>query len=153
MHDGLPDDDARQRGRVMNKLTARKCREMFLHLFGEKRQDGITLKEDLYMQALEIALPVLEQQEMITDSQSVMTDNAEMITDSAESGDGWIEWGGGSQPVGNGRIDLKLRDGLVTRGMPAEYCEWSHDNRHTDIIAYRVIEQQEKASGKHQEGE
>lgn len=47
----------------MNKLTAEKCREMFLSLFGEKRQDGITLKEDLYMQALEIALPVLEQQE------------------------------------------------------------------------------------------
>lgn len=47
----------------MNKLTAEKCREMFLHLFEDKRQDGITLKEDLYMQALEIALPILEQQE------------------------------------------------------------------------------------------
>ena len=113
----------------------------------------LPLSSELHLQAYRIALPVLEQQEMITDSQPVMTDNAEMITDSAESGDGWIEWGGGSKPVGNGRIDLKLRDGLVTRGMPAEYCEWSHDNRHTDIIAYRVVEQQEKASGKHQEGE
>ncbi|UJH95849.1 hypothetical protein [Pantoea phage Nufs112] len=47
----------------MNKLTAEKCRGMFLHLFEDKRQDGITLKEDLYMQALEIALPILEQQE------------------------------------------------------------------------------------------
>lgn len=47
----------------MNKLTAEKCREMFLHLFEDKRQDGITLKEDLYMQALKIALPILEQQE------------------------------------------------------------------------------------------
>ena len=52
----------------MNKLTAEKCREMFFHLFEEKRQDGITLKEDLYLQALEIALPALEQQESTTDT-------------------------------------------------------------------------------------
>lgn len=56
----------------MNKLTAEKCREMFLHLFEEKRQDGITLKEDLYMQALEIALPILEQQERITDKSQLI---------------------------------------------------------------------------------
>lgn len=48
----------------MKKLTAEKCRELFLELFEEKRHgDGISLKEDLYMQALETALPILEQQE------------------------------------------------------------------------------------------
>ena len=62
----------------MNKLTAEKCREMFLHLFGEKRQDGITLKEDLYMQALEIALPVLEQQE---GQESVIAEHLKAVRD------------------------------------------------------------------------
>lgn len=50
----------------MNKLTAEKCGEMYIQLFTEKRQFGITLKEDLYMQALEIAFSVLEQQEQPT---------------------------------------------------------------------------------------
>jgi len=53
----------------MNKLTAEKCSREFLKLFEEKRQDGITLKEDLYMQALEIALPILEQQERASNQQ------------------------------------------------------------------------------------
>lgn len=55
----------------MNKLTAEKCGEMFIQLFTEKRQYGITLKEDLYMQALEIAFPILEQQERGEDSEDI----------------------------------------------------------------------------------
>lgn len=48
----------------MKKLTAEKCRELFLELFEEKRHgDGISLKEDLFMQALETAMPILERQE------------------------------------------------------------------------------------------
>ena len=60
----------------MNKLTAEKCREMFLHLFEDKRQDGITLKEDLYMQALEIALPILEQKD---NEKSIIAEQLEAV--------------------------------------------------------------------------
>lgn len=104
----------------MSKLTAEKCREMFLHLFEDKRQDGITLKEDLYMQALEIALPILEQQ---------------------ERGDGeWIDWRGGECPVdGNKIVDIKLRDGEEVHGDKADILDWHHYGVSDDIIAYRII--------------
>ncbi|UIL54712.1 hypothetical protein LZU96_21435 (plasmid) [Pantoea agglomerans] len=107
----------------MNKLTADKCREMFLNLFEGKRQDGITLKEDLYLQALEIALPILEKQ---------------------ERGDGWIEWGGGEQPVnGDVMVETKWSDGSVSCG---EASEWRCDHRsllsNLNIIAYRIIPEQ-----------
>ncbi|MGC1062840.1 hypothetical protein WKH44_16185 [Pantoea agglomerans] len=106
----------------MNKLTANKCREMFLNLFEDKRQDGITLKEDLYMQALEIALPILEKQEQVED---------------------WIEWGGGDCPVYSGElVDLKLRDGRVTKSFFAGGGDWQCHGYGTDIIAYRIIPEQ-----------
>ncbi|MGC8435907.1 hypothetical protein [Mixta calida] len=108
----------------MNKLTAEKCREMFLHLFEDKRQDGVTLKEDLYMQALEIALPILEQQ---------------------ERGEGWIEWNGGECPVGDCELVVaKLRDGTVLTALSAGNLAWWHNEpgfcNGRDIIAYRLIE-------------
>ncbi|WP_336747864.1 hypothetical protein [Pantoea vagans] len=98
----------------MNKLTAEKCREMFLHLLEEKRQDGITLKEDLYMQALEIALPILEQQ---------------------ERGE-WIEWGGGERPVNPvTMVEVKIKSGKILPPEIATYWDWSNKN----LIAYRII--------------
>ncbi len=107
----------------MDKLTAKKCREMFLNLFEDKRQDGITLKEDLYMQALQIALPILEQQ---------------------ERGE-WIEWKGGECPVADFTIiDLKYRDGRVFKGELAGNYLWANGYYHylpetdSDIIAYRI---------------
>ena len=119
----------------MNKLTAEKCREMFLRLFDEKRQDGITLKEDLYLQALEIALPVLERK---------------------ERGEGWIEWRGGEQPVADNTIvDVRLRNGQVRFLVSSDSFIWTNGysdlpETAVDIIAYRVVKQ---SSGKHQEGE
>lgn len=80
-----------------------------------------------------------ELQEMTTDIDPVITDKAGMITDSA----GWIEWKGGERPVTPGnRVDLKLRGGVITSDYPAECAQWSHHkyNNNTDIIAYRVIE-------------
>ncbi|RBO13336.1 hypothetical protein [Pantoea sp. 3_1284] len=73
-----------------------------------------------------------EQQEITTGIDPVITDIA-----------GWIEWKGGECPVipGN-RVDLKLRGGVITSDYPAECAQWSHHkyNNNTDIIAYRVIE-------------
>ncbi|POU43923.1 hypothetical protein C3374_22640 [Pantoea sp. PSNIH4] len=161
----------------MNKLTAELLQQLKSaaqeEIMCREASDTSDAWQDLaspenILALIEISLPVLEQQESqcqkcagtgMEDSggnqpwgEPILIECDCQFEQQGQS-DGWIEWGGGSQPVGNGRIDLKLRDGLVTRGMPAEYCEWSHDNRHTDIIAYRVVEQQEKASGKHQEGE
>ena len=49
----------------MNKLTAEKCRELIQRLNDKQAHPmkGLTGDEKLYLQALEIALPVLEQQE------------------------------------------------------------------------------------------
>lgn len=66
----------------MKKLTAEKCRELFLELFEEKRHgEGISLKEDLYMQALEAALPILERQES-GEQESVIAEHLEAVRDS-----------------------------------------------------------------------
>lgn len=49
----------------MNKLTAEKCRELTEQLKDKRAhpRKGLSGDEKLYMQALEIALPILEQQE------------------------------------------------------------------------------------------
>lgn len=106
----------------MNKLTADKCREMFLNLFENKRQEGITMKEDLYMQSLEIALPILEQQER------------------GESE--WIEWRGGQRPVVSKVIvDVKFADGKIITNLTADSWNWLHmcHGRYRDITSYRLV--------------
>ncbi|WP_426607463.1 DUF551 domain-containing protein [Pantoea anthophila] len=49
----------------MNKLTAEECRELIQRLNDKQAHPmkGLTGDEKLYLQALEIALPILEQQE------------------------------------------------------------------------------------------
>lgn len=47
----------------MNKLTADKCRGLIAHLSRAKKLLGVSMAEESYLEALEIALPVLEQQE------------------------------------------------------------------------------------------
>jgi hypothetical protein len=47
----------------MNKLTADKCRSLIAELNVGRKDWAISIKEGMYLQALEIALPVLEQQE------------------------------------------------------------------------------------------
>lgn len=46
----------------MNKLTADRCRERIASLSRAKRMLGVSMAEEDYLEALEIALPVLEQQ-------------------------------------------------------------------------------------------
>lgn len=109
----------------MNKLTAEECKFLIMRLT-ESRWDGkISIKEKKYLAALEIALPVLEQQEK----------------------GGWIEWGGGAQPIEKMEfVEVKFRDATEGEGL-AYWWEWSHDGATDDIIAYRVIEQQERERG------
>lgn len=102
----------------MNKLTAEWCK---WHIESMKA-NGMSLLEEKYMQALEVALPVLEQQEKLAE--------------------GWIEWHGGECPVdGRVKVEYRLRDG-VTSNEPASCLAWEHDGECYDIIAYRVVEQE-----------
>lgn len=64
--------------------------------------------------------------------------------------DGWIEWDGGRIAVGDYKtvpqrlspttnVQAELRNGhFVTR--PAQDFAWWHDNSHSDIVAYRVVD-------------
>lgn len=107
----------------MNKLTAEKCRNMIDNLNTEWGVSGLTDQESLNLQAYQIALPILEQQ---------------------ERGE-WIEWGGGEMPVAEcTAVEVKFRYGAVSG--EAEYAgayRWFHSAQsysgHADIIAYRII--------------
>lgn len=52
----------------MNKLTAEKCKTLIERLDEDKRASRISIFGELYLQALEIAMPVLEQSEYPTDT-------------------------------------------------------------------------------------
>lgn len=150
----------------MNKLTAEVARMDIGHLreIQSMPHVGLSLKEEKYLQALEIALQVLEAEpvaDMVAWNHpseerkcSVQLRRFDLkpgplfmlapqpTTDTFRQieNDGWIEWSGGECPVESGRVNLKLRDGSVTRGILAECGDWMHGNRDFDIIAYRVIE-------------
>ncbi|MDT0176889.1 hypothetical protein Q9R34_12675 [Enterobacter sp. BRE11] len=107
---------------MMSKLTAEWCK---WHIESMKA-NGMSLLEEKYLEALEIALPVLEQQE--------------------KGDDAWIEWGGGKCPVdGNANVELKLRNGCFGGGIrKAGGYYWGHSKTSydSDIIAYRVVQQE-----------
>ena len=102
----------------MKKLTAEKCSQLLDSL----NSNGMSIVEGYYCEALEIALPILEQQ---------------------ERGEGeWIEWSGGNCPVpANSRVDIKFRDGDIGLEQSANW-DWSHRGYRSDIIAYRIIPEQ-----------
>lgn len=190
----------------MNKLTAEVARRDIGHL---KSYPSRSLREELYLQSLEIALPVLEgriatssipkelfdrlydqylmgvicgkenksavkdflnacvialydsppvpaQQEKACqkcDGSGAMDSGTQMwgdtvyvdcdcVVEQQEKGnDGWIEWGGGSCPVGGEEIvDVNFRGGGGSRSWHAGTFDWTHIGAALDIIAYRVIE-------------
>lgn len=103
----------------MKKLTAEKCREQFDECRALKERGYLSINGEYKLQALEIALPILEQQ---------------------ERGEGeWTEWGGGDQPItGYKLVDVRLRDGTeYQHQMGCLY--WEHNGLAEDIIAYRII--------------
>lgn len=102
----------------MKKLTAEKCSELLDSL----NSNGMSILEGYYCEALEIALPILEQQ---------------------EQGDGWIEWKGGECPVEDdvSVVEVKWPRGSTSEIIPGD-CSWLHYGGHYDIIAYRIIPEQ-----------
>lgn len=109
----------------MKKLTAEVARRDISHLKAFQKQPniGLSLREETYLQALEIALPILEQQ---------------------ERGDGeWIEWCGGERPCDyRSIVEVRLRSGNERMARGALSWEWKHHNSICDIIAYRIIPEQ-----------
>jgi len=101
----------------MQQLTAIKAKALIQDLSGLR-----TIREEWFRQALEIALPILEQQ-----------DRGE-----------WIDWSGGERPVGGCELVVaKLRDGTVLIPLSAGHLAWWHNKpgffNGRDIIAYRII--------------
>ena len=206
----------------MTNLTASEARKLIERLHhNQTKEHGISILEEKYLAALEIALTVLEQQESkdvfivvrkpghmpyikrpvgdITDyliqiyqhNHSVSCDvvtyrfqgpSGQWVQDGKEllaelevpqpqtdtyrqiENDGWIEWGGGECPVPKGTlVDVRLRDGGIKRSayawgqkddvareFKASYAGWAfwiNEGHAGDIIAYRVIEQQEREQG------
>ncbi|WP_033750826.1 hypothetical protein [Pantoea sp. NGS-ED-1003] len=116
----------------MNKLTAEVARMDIGHLREHQANPhvGLSMREEKYLQALEIALPVLEQQE-----------KDEPV---------WIYWSGevALPPVGNEvMVEARMHSGNRMTG-PAKTMRWRNYAPHPgDIVAYRVLEQQERERG------
>ncbi|KNC11562.1 hypothetical protein AC790_13415 [Pantoea sp. RIT-PI-b] len=127
----------------MNKPIAEVARSN-IHLLKEMQSApniGLSMCSELFLQALEIALPVLEQKEMITDSASLITDKQDLITDTylQIENDGWIEWEGGKCPEAySTEVQVKYRDGMGMEDAAGNFS-WTHDNEPDDIIAYRIV--------------
>jgi hypothetical protein len=108
----------------MKKLTAEKCRSVidgFKWMAAEG--PGMSIRDEYDIQAYEIALPILEQQ---------------------ERGEGdWVEWGGGAMPVSDKAwVDIKWIDGSFSRNTFAATWDWEHRRGADNIIAYRIIPEQ-----------
>lgn len=105
----------------MNKLTAESARQELTKLKVWENDGVLTLKEERYLQALEIALPILEQQ---------------------ERGEGWIEWAGIEIPRSvRGRV-VQVR--YATGEIETEYSgflNWGNGSGKL-VCAYRIIPEQ-----------
>lgn len=106
----------------MNKLTADRCRERIASLSRAKRMLGVSMAEEDYLKALEIALPVLEQQEK----------------GEAE----WICWDGemALPPVGNDVVvEARMRSGDSICAAAKTFRWRNYVQQSNDIVAYRVV--------------
>lgn len=70
----------------------------------------------------------------------------------APAADGWIEWNGGECPVpGNTKVHIKLRRGYDASkdahspGFEAMRFWWNHNNRDSDIVAYKLVKKHSTA--------
>lgn len=55
--------------------------------------------------------------------------------------DGWIEWNGGENPVGDCWVGFKLRYSPYEHRANAKALRWTHNCESSDIIAYRILEE------------
>ena len=144
----------------MKKLTAEKCREQIAECQALKERGYLSISGEYKLQALEIALPVLEQQERgghepnhaqccaiaggdISICDCVNKDWVYLAPKSTAikpQGE-WIEWRGGEgSPVDkDSLVKVKWRNGAILEDAAYAFA-WYHDGDHDDIIAYRVIE-------------
>lgn len=180
----------------MTNLTPSEARRIIDNLrHNQAKEHGISILEEKYLAALEIALPVLEHQggwiscseRMPLSKTGVLvgcwygrewaTKWASLIhghPDASNEGwlipgaswvpthwhplpaspqqpqtdtyrqienDGWIEWGGGSRPVdSDALVEVKFRAVDCMLALDAWEFNWNHYGNASDIIAYRVIE-------------
>lgn len=112
----------------MAQLTLEKAKELLKKLQYAKAQMGqLSLNDEMYKQALEIAIPALEQQQR----------------GEAE----WIDWGGGECPVGSDIVvEYKTRLGNIHSNKVCD-LRWIHEGKGGDIIAYRQQSVKPKRGG------
>lgn len=174
----------------MTNLTPSESRRLIDKLHhNQTKEHGISILEEKYLAALEIALTVLEQQGGWISCSERMPEEREQVIlwdadlDEHTSGhysdqtgkfysggmiidneithwmpapaspqpktdtyrqienDGWIEWGGGRRPVDEEAfVEVKFKDGEYRLALEAWEFDWNHYGNNSDIIAYRVIE-------------
>ena len=57
----------------------------------------------------------------------------------------WINWHGGENPVPGKRVDVRIRAGDESKiSMSSEFWSWKHIGGQGDIIAYRVVDEEQK---------
>ena len=115
----------------MKKLTAERCKRQIEEWQRMMSVSDVAVMVELNLQAYLIALPILEQQE-----------KDEPV---------WIYWSGevALPPVGNEvMVEARMHSGNRMTG-PAKTMRWRNYAPHPgDIVAYRVLEQQERDRGK-----
>jgi len=140
----------------MKKLTTEKCRDLINAFKFIDEKGNLSEIIGYALQALEIALPILEQQERgcpkcggtgMADSGGTQPWGEQILIEcdckfeQQERGEGaWIAWGGGDCPVdSNSFVEVKLRSGSGYQGWAAKTFDWLHFGMPLDIIAYRII--------------
>lgn len=147
----------------MNKLTAELLQQLKSaaqeEIMCREASDTSDAWQDLaspenILALIEISLPVLEQQESqcqkcagtgMEDSGGNQPWGEPILIEcdcqfEQQESDGWIEWGGGEMPVSpESVVDVRWRAGGKMT-VEAGGRSWAHDGRFSDIIAYRVIE-------------
>lgn len=127
----------------MTNLSPSEARRLIDKLHhNQTKEHGISILEEKYLAALEIALPVLEQQEkgeMDFIRMQELLKNNQTDTYRQIENDVWIEWGGNRAPVDLGAtVQVRWKDGDVEKG-PCSHFHWGR-NCTNPIVAYRVIE-------------
>lgn len=116
----------------MNKLTADDCKAFIATMRVQKSHGILSIAGEYHLQAMEIALPVLEQQESPTDTYRQIEN------------DDWIEWEAGYMPesVRGDRVQVRYASGETETDYSGVF-NWGYGAGDL-VIAYRVIENDER---------